>query len=180
MHRSKKTDRGKENKAQRQSTPEKKGSPKAPRACYTRVRLEADFPKHLDNPHAFGRRRECAVWSGRRDSCRRNLAEGAAQVVADRILEIGVVQDVAEVGAGRELDPFGQREGLLQVQLGVEVVRSAEAVAGAGVEIGGRRRSALDFSLGPACRSPWCATEMQKRVARPTIRSSTLPAESAW
>jgi len=91
-----------------------------------------------------------------------------------------VVQDVAEVGAGRELDPFGQREGLLQVQLGVEVVRSAEAVAGAGVEIGGRRRSALDFSLGPACRSPWCATEMQKRVARPTIRSYTLPAESAW
>ena len=81
----------------------KKGSPEAPRACYTRVRLEADFPKHLDNPLAFGRRRECAVWSGRRDSCRRNLAEGAAQVVADRIVEIGVVQDVKEVGADRDL-----------------------------------------------------------------------------
>jgi len=65
MRRSKKTDRGKENKAQRQSTPEKKGSPKAPRACYTRVRLEADFPKHLDNPLAFGRRRECAARSRR-------------------------------------------------------------------------------------------------------------------
>jgi hypothetical protein len=149
----------------------KKGSPEAPRARYTRVRLEADFPKHLDNPHAFGRRRECAVWSGGRDCCRRNLAEGAAQVVADRIVEIGVVQDVKEVGADRELDSFGQRERLLQVQVRIEVIRSAEGIAGAGVEIGGRRRSALDFSLGPACRSLWSVTEMQKRVVRPTIQS---------
>ena len=66
------------------------------------------------------------------------MAKRAAQVVADGIVEIGVVQDVEEVGAKRELDSFGQRERLLQVQGCVAIAGSAKVIPGGGVEA--RRR----------------------------------------
>jgi len=70
------------------------------------LQLEVDLAKHLYDSHSFRRGGKSPIWGGRRNSYCRDHAERTALVVADRVLEVGVIQNVEEVGAKRELQPF--------------------------------------------------------------------------
>ena len=70
------------------------------------LQLEVDLAKHLYDSHSFRRGGKSPVWRGRGNGYCRDHAERTALVVADRVLEVGVIQDVEEVGTKRELHPF--------------------------------------------------------------------------
>src|ERR1700740_1071212 len=73
-----------------------------------------------------------------------------------------MVQNVEEISAQRELKSFGQRERLLQIQVGVEVSRPAECIAGVGVKPRGeceaacREASRVRTVCSKCSWSSWC------------------------
>jgi len=67
---------------------------------------EVDLGKDLHDAHPFGRRCKCSVGRRRGNRSGRDHAEGTGQVVAYWSIEIGMIENVEEVGAKRESVPL--------------------------------------------------------------------------
>src|ERR1051325_5298320 len=104
-------------------------------------RLERNFAEHLHNAHAFRGGRKRTVRRRRRNRECRDLPERTAQIIIHGILEVRMVEDVEEIGSERELHPFGQRKGLLQIQVSVEVSRPADSMPALALKSAGDAKS---------------------------------------
>src|SRR5215472_4267616 len=115
----------------------KRGGPKAASVVIcVLLELEVEFPEHLNDAHTLRSGRKRAIGCGRRNCRSRNRAERAAQVGADRVVEVRVVENVEEVGAQAEFEALRDIERFLQVEVRVEIARATEVVSGIGVEAG--------------------------------------------
>ena len=103
----------------------KRGGPKAASVfiCVL-LPLEVEFPEHLNDAHAFRRGCKRAIGCGRRNCRSRNRAERAAQVGADRVVEVRVVENVEEVRAQAEFEALRDIEFAEYREIDIEQVRT--------------------------------------------------------
>ena len=110
-----------------------------PRAFLSSPNLEHQLRAKLHYARRGIKAQEVAVRTRRRCLHRRNSSERwiwnrcrpgeATEVRRVRQTEVGVIERVERLCANREVEPFGDLEVLEQVQIHVEVVRSAILVA---------------------------------------------------
>ena len=79
-----------------------------------------------------------------------------------------MVQDVEEVRAESELHVLCDREGFLQVHVGVEVAGAAESIAGGGVEVG----RVCEATRREACGVHAIAAECRRQAAGRLVQNS--------